>query len=212
MSEFFGQERLLGPSIPLAVDRRHPAEHLGFAEDLVVAMQIPRIAAPLVADLQELAGFLLTLDHLPGLRQIVGHLLLAVDVESGLHAGDGVLGVPEVGRRDDDRVDVALLLVEHLFVVDIGVVLVPVAIQQARYALLVVSLPNVADSLELDVRDLEAGFHQDLPLGAGAEQGHVDVLLAAAGCGKHPRRKGQAGADRCGGTQKTASIDTRLCF
>jgi len=71
---------------------------------------------------------------------------------------------------------------------------------------------RVADGLELDVRDLAAGFHQDLPLGAGAEQGHIDILLAAAGRGKHSRRKGQARADGCCGTQEAASVQTGLCF
>ncbi len=213
MTAFFGQPRgSWARAVPLAVDRRHAAEKLGFLDQLVVAMEVPRVAAALVADLEELARLLLGLDHLPGLGQIVGHLLLAVDVQAGFHAGDGMLGVPEVGRRDDHRVDLALLLVEHLFVIGVGVALLSVAAQQVGHALLVVGFPDVADGLELDVRNLAAGFHQDLSLGPGPEQGDVDVIAPAAGRREHPRGKGQARPDRRRGTQEAASDLSRIVF
>ncbi len=198
-----------GGAIPLAIDRGHATEDIGLFEQLVVAMEIARIASALVTDLQELARPLRSLDHLLGLGQFVGHFLLAVDVQAGFHTGDGMLGVPEVGRRDDHRVDIALLLVQHLFVVDVRVVLVTISFQQPRNALLIVGFPDVTDRLETDAWNLQARFHQDLSLGTGTQQGYVDIIrLRATGLGENAGGNRQPRTHRRGGPQEAASIHT----
>ena len=56
-------------------------------------MSVARIAAALMADLQQLARRPRRQHHLARLRQRVRHLLLAVHVPPRLQGGDGVLGV-----------------------------------------------------------------------------------------------------------------------
>ncbi len=106
--------------VPLAVDRRDPPEQLRFVQQLLAAEDVVRIAAALVADLEELARLAGGLDHSAGPFQRVGHLLLAVDVQPGVQAGDRMLGVPAVRRGHDHGVQ-ALLLLEHLAVIFVGV-------------------------------------------------------------------------------------------
>src|SRR5690606_25761453 len=55
--------------------------------------------------------------HQAGLGDRVGARLLAIDVLAPAHGHDAGRGVVVVGRADDDRVDVAVPLVEHLPVV-----------------------------------------------------------------------------------------------
>ena len=95
-------------------------------------------------------------------------------------AVDRVLRVPEVGRRDDDRVEL-LLLVEHLAVVLVAVHLLLEPLEGVDDAPLVVLGPDVADRAEAQARDAEHRLHQHLALGAGAEQRDVDLLQAGGG-------------------------------
>ncbi len=177
-----GRDRVaLGPAqvrrhrpVPLAVDGDDAPEQLRLPEQLLVAVQVARVAAALVADLQELARLPGGEHHAPRALQRVRHLLLAVDVLAGLQAVHGVLRVPEVGSGDDDRVEL-LLLVEHL-----PVVFVPVHVelelpQGVDHALLVVLLPDVAHGAEAQAGDAQHGVQQHLSLRPRAEQRHVDL-------------------------------------
>ena len=64
------------PAVPLPVDRDDAAEQLRLTDQLVIAMQVARIRAPLVPDLKELAGLAAT-DHVPRSFERGRHLLLA---------------------------------------------------------------------------------------------------------------------------------------
>ena len=114
-----GDLLVLGPAeleqpapIPLPVGVRDSAEDLVLF-DHFEGVPVARLAAALVADLKQLAGLAGGEHHSPGIRERAGHLLLAVDVLASLETGDGVLGVHPVGRGDNHRDEVALL-VEHL--------------------------------------------------------------------------------------------------
>ena len=88
--------------------------------------------------------------------------------------------VPEVGRRDDDRVEL-FLLVEHLAVVFVAVGLLLEPLEGVDDAPLVVLRPDVAHRAEAQARDAEHRFHQHLALSPGAEQGDVDLLETRRG-------------------------------
>ncbi len=98
-------------------------------------------------------------------------------------AVDGVRRVPEVGRRDDDRVEV-LLLVEHLLVVFVSVGVMLVLAEQVDGSLLVVLRPDVAHGPEPEARDPEHRVEQHLSLGAGPEQRDVDLGDVLRGGGR----------------------------
>ena len=91
-----------------------------------------------------------------------------------------MLCVPEVGRRDDHRVEL-FLLVEHLAVILVAVRLVLEPLEAVDDALLVVFGPDVADGAEAEPRDPEHGVGQHLPLRTGAEERDVDHLQV---CGR----------------------------
>ncbi len=93
-------------------------------------MYVSWIAAALMAYLQQLAGFLCGLEHFPGAFKGVGHLFFAIDVQPGLHTRHRMRRMPEVGCGNYHRVKV-LLLVEHFFVINIGIDLVAVSLEQA---------------------------------------------------------------------------------
>ena len=133
-----------------------------------------------MADLEELARPAGGLHHGSRALEGVRHLLLAVHVLAGLEAVDRVPRVPEVGRRDDDRVDL-LLLVEQLAVVLVAVHLVLEPLQLVDDAALVVLGPHVAHRAEAHARDAEHRVGQHLALGAGADERHVDLLQVGRG-------------------------------
>ena len=177
-----GDRVALGPAevgrhraVPLPVDRHDAAEQLRLAEQVVVRVLVARVAAALVADLQQLAGLAGGEHHRARALERVRHLLLAVHVLAGLQAVDRVLRVPEVGRRDHDRVEL-LLLVEHLPVVFVAVHVVLELLQRVDDALLVVLGPDVAHGAEAQPGDAQHRVGQHLALRAGAEQRDVDLL------------------------------------
>ena len=174
-------------AVPLAVDGHDAAEQLRLADQLLVAVQVARVRAALVANLEELAGLAGGHHHAPRALEGVRHLLLAVHVLAGLEAVDRVLRVPEVGRGDDDRVEL-LLLVEHLAVVLVAVDLVLELLHRVDGAPLVVLRPDVAHRAEPQAGDAEHRLGQHLALGARAEEGHVDLLQV---CGGRRRRGGR---------------------
>ena len=77
-----------------------------------------RLATALLgADLDDPSGLATGLTDLPALLDRQRHRLLAVDILAGLHGFDGDLGVPVIGGRDMDNVD--LLVVEDRPVVGV---------------------------------------------------------------------------------------------
>ena len=76
-----------------------------------------------------------------------------------------MLGMPEIRRSDYHRIEV-LFLVEHVLVVNIGVVLVAILFKQARDFLLIIFRPDIANGLEAKAGDLQTGIYQDLSLSA----------------------------------------------
>ena len=185
--------------VPLAVDVRDAVQELGFVDNLVVAEEVPRVRAALVADLEEFLGLAARQDHLLGLLEVVRHLLLAVDVQAGLHARDGMLGVHPVGGGHDDRLQ-ALLLLEHLLV--IGVERLASSCRRrlspddAGGVFLGVR-PDVADGLEPDALDLRACSRRTRPcvpppmmatLTIVAGAGPRRLVLGQDGGGQHEAR------------------------
>ena len=143
-------------------------------------MDVARVRAALVADLEELAGLALRHHHAAGAVERVRHLLLAVHVLAGFQAVNRVLRVPEVGRGDDDRVEL-FLLVEHLAVVFVAVGLLLEPLEGVDDAPLVVFSPDVAHRTEAQARDAEHRLHQHLALCASADQRDVDRLEVGRG-------------------------------
>ena len=121
------------------------------------ARKIKQPKSALMADLKQLAGLVGGLDHFRRELQLVGHLLFAVDMLAGLEAGDGMLGVVAVRRRDDDGVQIRFLL-KHFLVVDVGVdAFLRVGLDALRRVVAVV-FPDVADGFEVDAGDLADAF------------------------------------------------------
>ncbi len=88
-------------TIPLAVEAGDLAADPVPPDQSFQRVAIPWIAAPLVADLAELAGFFRRFDHGPGTVDGVGHHFLAIDVQARCQALHGVRRVPEIWRGDD---------------------------------------------------------------------------------------------------------------
>ncbi len=168
----------MNATIPLTVDRDDPAQQLRFSQKLLIAVNVARIAAPLVADLQELACLARRLDHLacPGHR--TGHLLLAVDVQTCVETTERMPRVPEVRRRDNHCVEV-LLAGEHIFIINVCPGRMAVVLKNPFGTLETVRLPDVTDRLEPYTADMQTGIHQGIPLRSGAQKSHVDVVWLA---------------------------------
>jgi hypothetical protein len=142
--------------------------------DLVMAVDVSRMAAALVPDLQQLAGLAGGEHHPPGAIQRVGHLLLAIHVQPGPEAIDSLSAVPEVRRGNDDRIE-SLLFFQHLAVVVIAIHGKAALRQLVDRAFETVLRPDIADRTESQTRDPQHGIEQHRPLGPGANQGHVQL-------------------------------------
>mgnify|MGYP006294890481 CR=1 FL=1 len=164
-----------------------------------------------MADLEKVAGLLGRLDHALGLREVVGHLLLAVDLLAGLEAGVRVFGVPEVRRGHDDRVHAVLLLVQHLLVVFVHVLqdVMAVGVQPPAGVPLAV-VPDVAQAGELDAGDLDGLLNEDPALGAGPDDAHVDGGGAGLFGAQDGGGDGESRSDRRRRLQESASVDALL--
>ena len=176
-------------AVPLGVDVDDLAADFLAVDQLVEREAVARVAAALVADLAEFAGFFHGFDHGAGAVDGVGHHLLAIDVEAGFEAFHGVRRVPEIRGGDDDGVE-AFLGGEHF--VDVRVALGRVALEGADlgHAALEVVVPDVADGLEVEAGDVGHGLEQDAALFADADEGDVDLVRRRP----HWRRGGCEGA------------------
>ena len=125
-------ERPVGPDVNLA----HLTDRTG--RDVLVAEAGLVARVPLVAHLgDDLRVVLGLLRQLPRLFDRPAQRLLHVDVLAEVHRGQGDRRVHVIGRRDDYRVDVFLLL-QHLAIVavllDLGQLLVDEALQELGLA------------------------------------------------------------------------------
>jgi len=89
--------------------------------------------------------------------------------------------VLEVGRRDDDGVEI-LHVGEELAVILVGDGLVAELLEEALGAREIVG-PDVAHRLEADARDREGGVGEDAALLAATDEGDVDLISFGAGLG-----------------------------
>ena len=172
-------------------------------------MEIAWIAAPLLTDLEELASFASRLNHAAGSIDGVRHRGLTVDVQPHFQARDRLLGVTEIGRRDQHRMEI-LLLFEHLTVVHVAAGFVAIAAQQATDALEIQIFPDVTDRRKTNPGigpHLDAGVQQHLSLRAGPDQCNTDVTAAVIACHRMDRRrKDQTGPGGRRRTKKTPPV------
>ncbi len=165
------QHIALGP-VPLGIHRVHSSQQIFLMDQTVDGMDIPRIAPALVADLQKLAGFSRCLDHGPGFSERVGHLLFAVDMEAGLHAGIGVLRVHPV-RGGHDHCVQALLFAQHVPVILINVNFMSVFLQIPAGIPLAV-FPDIADRGKPDPGYAQTRLDQHTALCARTDERHFE--------------------------------------
>ncbi len=205
VQRFLGNLELPGPAevladgaVPLTVDVRDAAEqlHVGVAQELVARELIPGIAAPVMADLQQLAGLAGGAHHRARALDLVRHQLLAVDMLAGAHAGVGVLRVVEVRRRDNHRVEVGHAR-QHLAIVLERPGIVTELAKQALTVGPVVG-PDIGDGAEADVRDLERGIEQHAALFTATDEADVEGIRAPGG---GPRAGGRRRGDEHGGAE-----------
>ena len=136
------------------------------------------------------------LDHPAAFEDRVGRGLLDVYVLARLTRPDRRQGVPVVGRRDDDGIDV--LVVEQLAQVgvrlDARIVRAKLLDLRHEIGLVAIAQGREAKARNLEVcRDLVAAHAADLDAGADADDAQPDVVVGAANpC----RRQGEHGA-RC---------------
>ena len=153
----------------------------------------PVVIAPLLgADLHDAARLLGDpAEHL-ALVDRQRQRLLAVDVLARLHGVDADLGVPVVGRADDDGVDV--LAVEELAVVlvDVGLPFADVLVSLARSAC---RLVDVADGEEVAVAGGPPGVAR--ALATGADQAEAGPIVLGPGLvGHRPTGRGDQGQEQ----------------
>jgi len=133
------------------------------------------IAAPLMADLQQLSGAAGGQDHFPCTLKGIGHLLFTVHVQAGIQTIHRLRCMPEIRRGNDHRVQI-LFLREHVLIVGVGVQLVPVLLQKTIRTLQIVLAPDIAHGLESDIGDLQAGVQEHLSLRSRSDQGNVHFV------------------------------------
>lgn len=137
-------------------------------------MDVALVGAPLVSDLEKLfsppGGF----HHRAGFLQAVGHLLFAIDVQSPVEAGIGVLGVNPIRGGHDDGVQV-LLAVQHLPVIfiDIGGLAV---FSNVTRGIGPAVFPDVADGRYLNAGNPQAAIEKDSALLTGPDERYAQFI------------------------------------
>ena len=174
-------------AVPLPVDGGDLAEQLVLFDQFLVGVNIVRIAAPLMAHLQQFAAAPHRANNPPRSFQGVGHFLFEIDIQPRLQAANRMVSMPEVRAGDDRGIEI-FFGGEHLAVILISVQFVSVFLQQAIGAQLVVFGPDITHRPEAQTGDLQAGAEQHLPLGPGADQRDIQLgeslLLCSDGlCG-----------------------------
>ncbi len=162
------------------------------------------------ANLQHALGFLDGVDQLPGFLVGVAHRLFKIDVLAVVHGVERDLGVPVVGRGDDDGVHVAAL--QHLAVIEIAFAVV--FFGRRAFALFV----DIADRDDLagvvGVAVVMERFGVVAAAAAHADDAQVDAVVGADdavahfGAASSQGRTGHAEGNSCrtGGFQKISAI------
>ena len=114
-------------------------------------MKINGIAAELLTDLEELFGLAGGLGHPASAFECAGHWGFAINVQTGLKAGDSLFGMAEVGSGDKDSVEV-LFAREHILIIDIGVHIVLIVMKDFYGPPEAVFFPNITDGPEANAR------------------------------------------------------------
>ncbi len=143
---------------------------------------IARVAAPLIPDLQKPARLAHGANHGLCPVQRIRHHLLAVHVQSRLKAGDRLLGMYEVGRGHQHRIE-PLLAIEHLAVVFVFVHLVLIEFEVVLRRPPAV-LPNVANGAEAKPRNSHGRGQEHAPLLACTEQGYFQDVVLRGRCAR----------------------------
>ena len=141
-------------------------------------MDIPRIAAALVPDLQESAGLFFNLGHIASTLQCIRHLFFAVNVQACFKASHCMFLMPKIGRGDDDTVEV-LFRRQHLPIIFIHAMLVFILPEQTADTPAVVGGPDIAYGGYPYPRYFQARVEQHLALGAGTQQGNIELIAPA---------------------------------
>ena len=189
----------------MASDVDDLSEDAQAVEQLVKGIEVARVAAALIADLAEFAGFFDGLQHGSGSFECVGHHLLAIDMEPCLKAFDGVLRVPKIRGGDDG-------CIQSLFggkqFVDVLVTCRQVPLQRANVASgsFAVVIPDIAHRLKVQAGNIPHRIKEHLALLAVANE--RDVELAVGGGGRWQDRAGQQRQSRPGhgGVEEFAAI------
>ena len=85
-----------------------------------------------------------------------------------------MFGVYEIGRGDDDRVEIGDLG-EHLAVIFVGLRVVAEFFEETLSVSAVVT-PDIDDGFEADAGDFEGGVGEDAALFAAADEGDVELV------------------------------------
>ena len=131
-------------------------------------------------------------------------------------AGARVFAVHPVGRRDHDRVDVLVLLFEHLAVVLVRLHVHTVPLEK-RLRLLALELPDVAHGAHAHAGDAHERLGEDARLLAEADEAYVDLVVLRTDRGvlgvedveaRQERGRGGGALDETTAVQ----IEFHLCF
>ena len=146
------------------------------ADDGIDGVSVAGIAAALVSNLEDSSRPPHSLNHSFGVFEAVGHLLFAVDIQSGFEAGDGVGMVHPVGGGDDYGIDLALHCGEHFAVVLEDFRLVTLCPENTLGAL-AAGLPDIAHGLDAHAGDEQQVVGEDGSLCAVADDGDIDLVF-----------------------------------
>lgn len=186
------------------------AEHVGLLDDVVAEVEVAWVGVALVADLKDAACLLPGFDHVLGPFDGVGHHLLAIDGFSGFEGDAGERSVEEIGRSDENGLNV-LLLFEHLFdgrvLGDAAFNLVLVLILHPARGGAAVELPDIGNSNPLHSGNVFGSDAKGVALGTATDEGALEFPIGVGGL----RDGGFAGGkDEAGGsTSVDAGADER---
>ncbi|MGD0744793.1 MAG: hypothetical protein ABSA45_06525 [Verrucomicrobiota bacterium] len=179
----FGPAEILGHgAVPLRVGGGEPAADFCVAEQPVQGKEVARVAAALVADLQQLSGLPHRLHHRTGAFDGVAHHLFAIDMESRLEAGVGNGCVPEIRRGHDNGLQI-LFPRQQVLIIFVGPHLHTERIQ-VTLAVSARVWPDVHDGDEPDAVDFQKRFQQHAALRAEADERDVDFVVRGFGLAK----------------------------
>ena len=153
------------------------------------------------------------LHHLARLDDRLAQRLLAVDVFARLGRGDGDVGVPMVGRGDDDGVDVfpgkqLAEVVVGVAALERRVVLLGVEVVDALLGVIAASAVDVAHGDDLRLRFAEEPAHQPARLDADADEAERDAAVRLRRRRPNAGRQDERGAGRSGGLEEGTTIET----